>query len=207
MASYPFAYTFARLSSRNPESGGIPTHSPRRHWPGAGAVVAWLFIAWVVAGAPAIGLAAADYVVSSVPMTRPETFVAAAALLLAAGAVNYRGIRLSGKVQFATVAVIVVMLSWSSRPLPGAWKPRTSRRCLPAGVHPSASRPAASSADPPGYENVSNVAEEFKDPKRDFNRSVAISVVLVTSSTWRSRSSSSGPGRTGSGAASSRSPS
>jgi amino acid efflux transporter len=31
-----------------------------------------------------------------------------------------------------------------------------------------------------GYENVSNVAEEFKDPKRDFYRSVAISVLLVS---------------------------
>ena len=30
-----------------------------------------------------------------------------------------------------------------------------------------------------GYENVSNIAEEFKDPKRDFGRSVTISVVLI----------------------------
>ncbi|HLQ07141.1 MAG TPA: APC family permease, partial [Nitrososphaerales archaeon] len=31
-----------------------------------------------------------------------------------------------------------------------------------------------------GYENVSNIAEEFKDPKRDFGRSVTISVLLVS---------------------------
>ena len=30
-----------------------------------------------------------------------------------------------------------------------------------------------------GYENVSNVAEEFKDPKRDLQRSVLVSVVLI----------------------------
>jgi amino acid efflux transporter len=30
-----------------------------------------------------------------------------------------------------------------------------------------------------GYENVSNIAEEFKGPKRDFGRSVTISVVLI----------------------------
>jgi amino acid efflux transporter len=30
-----------------------------------------------------------------------------------------------------------------------------------------------------GYENVSNVAEEFKNPKRDFRRSVVLSVVLI----------------------------
>jgi len=31
-----------------------------------------------------------------------------------------------------------------------------------------------------GYENVSNIAEEFKDPKRDFGRSVTISVILIS---------------------------
>ncbi|MGA9119742.1 MAG: amino acid permease, partial [Bacteroidota bacterium] len=30
-----------------------------------------------------------------------------------------------------------------------------------------------------GYENVSNVAEEFRDPKRDFKRSIGLSVVLI----------------------------
>ena len=30
-----------------------------------------------------------------------------------------------------------------------------------------------------GYENVSNVAEEFKNPKRDFHRSVLLSVFLI----------------------------
>src|SRR5207237_5711474 len=31
-----------------------------------------------------------------------------------------------------------------------------------------------------GYENTSNVAEEFKDPERDFHRSVVISVFLIS---------------------------
>ncbi|MBI3004756.1 MAG: APC family permease [Ignavibacteriales bacterium] len=30
-----------------------------------------------------------------------------------------------------------------------------------------------------GYENVSNVAEEFEDPKRDFQRSIILSVLLI----------------------------
>lgn len=32
-----------------------------------------------------------------------------------------------------------------------------------------------------GYENTSNIAEEFEDPKKDFGRSVSISVLLVSS--------------------------
>jgi amino acid efflux transporter len=30
-----------------------------------------------------------------------------------------------------------------------------------------------------GYENVSNVAEEFKNPERDFNRSITLSVIVI----------------------------
>jgi amino acid efflux transporter len=180
VASYPFAYTFARLSSRNPESGGIYSFAKEAFGLGAGAVVAWLFIAWVVAGAPAVSLAAADYVASSVPMTRPETFVGAASLLLAAGAVNYRGIRLSGRVQFATVAVIVVVLSAVVAASAGSVKASNFSPFLPAGVASIGVAAALVFWSYLGYENVSNVAEEFKDPKRDFNRSVAISVVLVS---------------------------
>jgi amino acid efflux transporter len=179
-ASYPFAYTFARLSSRNPESGGIYSFAKEAFGLGAGAVVAWLFIAWVVAGAPAISLAAADYVASSVPMTRPETYVGAAALLLAAGAVNYRGIRLSGRVQFATVAVIVVVLSVVIAASARSVEASNFTPFLPAGVASVGVAAAFVFWSYLGYENVSNVAEEFKDPKRDFNRSVAISVVLVS---------------------------
>src|SRR5438876_4666205 len=31
-----------------------------------------------------------------------------------------------------------------------------------------------------GYENTSNVAEEFRNPERDFHRSVVISVILIS---------------------------
>src|ERR1700686_780301 len=73
MASYPFAYTFARLSARNPESGGIYSFAKEAFGVRVGAVVAWLFVAWAMTGSPAISLAAGSYVASSVPLTRPET--------------------------------------------------------------------------------------------------------------------------------------
>src|SRR2546429_7610148 len=31
-----------------------------------------------------------------------------------------------------------------------------------------------------GYENVSNVAEEFKNPERDFHRSILLSVLIIS---------------------------
>jgi amino acid efflux transporter len=179
-ASYPFAYTFARLSARNPQSGGIYSFAKEAFGSRAAAVVAWLFIAWVIAGAPAISLAAAEYVGSSVPLTRPETFVGAAALLLTAGVVNYRGIRVTGRVQFASVAAIVLVLSLVVAASAGSVKASNFSPFLPEGVASIGLAAAFVFWSYLGYENVPNVAEEFKDPKRDFNRSVAISVVLVS---------------------------
>jgi amino acid efflux transporter len=180
LASYPFAYTFAGLSARNPESGGIYSFAKEAFGARAGAVVAWLFVAWAMTGSPAISLAAGSYVASSVPLTRPETFLVAGLLLLAAFAVNYRGIRLSGRVQLITVAVIVSVLSVAVAASVGGVRASNFAPFLPNGPASVGVAAALIVWSFLGYENVSNVAEEFKDPKRDFHRSVAISVLLVS---------------------------
>jgi amino acid efflux transporter len=180
VASYPFAYTFSRLSARNPESGGIYSFAREAFGDRAATLVAWLFIAWVIAGAPAISISAGAYVASSVPLTRPETFLFAALLLLAAFGVNYRGIRFSGRVQLAIVAVTVSVLVFAVAASVGSVKASNFTPFMPAGPASVGVAAALIVWSFLGYENVSNVAEEFKDPKRDFARSVAISVVLVS---------------------------
>jgi amino acid efflux transporter len=180
LASYPFAYTFAGLSARNPESGGIYSFAREAFGTRAAAVSAWLFLAWAITGAPAISLAAGSYVASSVPLTRPETFLIAALLLLTAFSVNYRGIRFSGRVQLAIVAVIVSVLTIAMAASSWSVKVSNFTPFLPSGLASVGVAAALIVWSFLGYENVSNVAEEFKDPKRDFSRSVAISVVLVS---------------------------
>ncbi|MDG7021167.1 MAG: amino acid permease [Nitrososphaerota archaeon] len=180
VASYPFAYTFSGLSARNPESGGIYSFAREAFGVRAASLVAWLFVAWVVAGAPAISLAAGSYLASSLPMTRPETFLFAALLLLAAFLVNYRGIRFSGRIQLATVAVIVLVLSFAVAASSASVRASNFVPFLPEGPASVGVAAALIVWSFLGYENVSNVAGEFKDPKRDFHRSVAISVVLVS---------------------------
>jgi amino acid efflux transporter len=180
VASYPFAYTFSRLSARNPESGGIYSFAREAFGARAAAVAAWLFVAWAVTGAPAISLAAGSYVASSVPLTRPEVFLVAGLLLVVSFSINYRGIRLSGRVQLASVAVIVSVLSFAVVASAGSVRASNFAPFLPNGVASVGVAAALIVWSFLGYENVSNVAEEFEDPKRDFNRSVAISVLLVS---------------------------
>ncbi len=180
LASYPFAYTFAKLSARKPESGGIYAFAREGIGPGAGAAAAWLFLAWAILGAPAATLAAASYLTFVFPLTRLDTYVVAASILLAAFVVNYVGIRFTGRVQVATVAAIlfalaIAIVASAPRIVPANYTP-----FLPNGVTSIGTAAALIMWSYLGYENTSNVAEEFRNPERDFHRSVVISVLLIS---------------------------
>ncbi|HZW56183.1 MAG TPA: amino acid permease [Nitrososphaerales archaeon] len=178
-ASYPFAYTFASLSARKAESGGVYSFSKESFGVGAGTVTSWLFAFWFITGAPAVTLIAASYLGYAFPLSRPETFVAATAVLFATFAVNYRGIVVSSKVQLAviisTVALLVTAVVSSSRLV----RPENFVPFAPFGLIPVGTAAALIFWSFLGYENVSNVAEEFRDPKRDFHRSILLSVLLI----------------------------
>jgi hypothetical protein len=69
LASYPFAFTFSTLSARRPESGGIYSFAKEAFGHGVATMTAWLFVAWVVLGAPAITLAAGTYLAYAFPIS------------------------------------------------------------------------------------------------------------------------------------------
>ena len=180
LASYPFAYTFARLSARKPESGGIYAFAREGFGLRASTATAWLFLAWNVLGAPAATVAAASYLAFVLPMTSLEIYLVAGGILVAGFTVNYLGIRFTGRVQVATVgaivaALLVAVLAAAPRITLTNYTP-----FLPNGVASIGTAAALIVWSYLGYENTSNVAEEFRDPERDFQRSVGVSVVLVS---------------------------
>src|SRR5213596_2744932 len=180
LASYPFAYTFAKLSARNPESGGIYAFAREGLGVGAGAATAWLFLAWAVLGAPAATVAAASYLTFVLPLSRLHVFLVAAGILIAAFVVNYLGIRFTGRVQLATVAAILAALTIAVVASVPRVSPANFTPFLPSGVASVGTAAALIVWSYLGYENTSNVAEEFKDPENDFHRSVVISVFLIS---------------------------
>jgi len=180
LASYPFAYTFSRLSARRPESGGIYSFTKEAFGHGPGTMVAWLFVAWVGLGAPAITLAAGSYLAYAFPISGPGVFVTAVAIVVGAYGINFWGIRLSGRVQVAVVSAIVLILAVGVAASSPGIRPSSFSPLLPEGIASVGTAAALIVWSFLGYENVSNIAEEFKDPKRDFGRSVAISVVLIS---------------------------
>lgn len=180
LASYPFAYTFAKLSARKPESGGLYAFARDGFGQGASTATVWLFVAWNALGAPAATVAAASYLAFVFPLSRLDIFLVAAAIMVSAFVVNYLGIRFSGRVQLATVgaivvAIVVAVLASAPRIRPDAYTP-----FLPSGVASIGTAAALIVWSYLGYENTSNVAEEFQNPERDFHRSVVISVLLIS---------------------------
>jgi amino acid efflux transporter len=180
LASYPFAYTFSSLSARKAESGGIYSFATEAFGRATSTMTAWLFVAWVVLGAPAITLAAGSYLAYAFPVTGSGVFLVASGILVLAYGINLKGIRLSGRVQVGVVALMLVILAFSVVASGPGIRTSNFTPVLPDGIASVGVAAALIVWSFLGYENVSNLAEEFQDPKRDFGKSVSISVVLIS---------------------------
>jgi len=180
VASYPFAYTFASLSARRPESGGIYAFAREGFGFRVGAVVGWLFAFWVISGAPAVTLIAASYIGYAFPLSRAETYIVAFGIVVVAFAINYRGIVVSSRVQFAVVGSIIALLMATIGSSALFVRVQNFHPFLPAGPLAVGTAAALIFWSYLGYENTSNVAEEFENPERDFHRSIILSVLLIS---------------------------
>src|SRR5881296_370138 len=180
LVSYPLAYTFASLSSRRPESGGVYSFAREAFGQRVATSVGWLFLLWYAAGAPAVTVVAASYLAYAVPLNRIEIYLIAALLPLGTFLINYREIRVSGRVQMVVIAAITALLLAAVV----ASLPRINLEnfspFFPHGIIPIGVAAALIFWSYLGYENVSNVAEEFKNPERDFHRSILYSVAIIS---------------------------
>jgi len=180
LASYPFAYTFASLSARRPESGGVYSFAKESLGHDVASMTGWLFAAWYITGAPAVTLIAASYLAFAFPMSRLEVFIVAGLIIFAAFSINYKGIVVSNKVQLVVVVSIVALLLATVVASFHSVSPNNFSPFLPNGLIPIGVSAALIFWSYLGYENVSNVAEEFENPTRDFHRSIMLSVVIVS---------------------------
>lgn len=181
LASYPFAFTFASLSARRPESGGIYSFAKESFGLRIATATGWLFALWVITGAPAVALIASSYLGYAFPLNHTETFLIGFGIFFVAFLVNYRGIVVSNKVQLATIGCIVALLLAAIVSSSFFVKTQNFSPFLPEGVLPVGTAAALIFWSYLGYENVSNVAEEFQNPEKDFNRSIVLSVLLISS--------------------------
>ncbi len=180
VASYPFAFTFASLSSRRPQSGGIYGFAKESFGFPAAVVSGWLFAFWYITGAPAATLIAASYLAYAFPIGKFGMFLAAGAIMVLAFLINYRGIVFSSRIQLGVIVVIIALLLVAVFFSIGSMRAASFVPFAPNGLLAIGTAAALIFWSYLGYENVSNVAEEFENPQRDFRRSILLSVVLIS---------------------------
>lgn len=180
VASYPLAYTFATLSARKPESGGVYSFAKEsfgQRWADA---VGWLFIVWYVTGAPVVTFIAASYLSYAIPLTTLQIYIVAGLIILGTFLINYQGIVATGRVQLAVIIAIVGLLLTAVLASAPLVRVNNFTPFFPNGFVPIGVAAALIFWSYLGYENVSNVAEEFKNPQRDFHRSIVVSVIVIS---------------------------
>lgn len=177
--SAPMAVAFAALGSRYPDAGGVSTYVRKAFGPRLAAAVGWCFYFAVPVGAPPAALFGGAYVAAAFGGGRATEFGTAAAMIVIVTVSNAGGVRVSGKVQLglavllATLLVVATLASLPHADL-GNLRPFAPHGWLAIG--PAMAVLVWGFA---GWEAVTSLAGDFRNPKRDVPRATAIAIVVV----------------------------
>jgi amino acid efflux transporter len=179
LISVPLAGTFAALSRRHPDAGGVATFARRAFGPGAARVIGYWFFFGTPIGAPIAALMTARYVVAVMGGDAGSTTAIAIALMVIPIVVTAFGVRFAASVQLvlsgALVAVLVFVLATAA---PHA-DPAHLQPLLPygwAGVGLAISLYIWAFG---GWEAVAGIGGEFRNPQRDIPRATALALVII----------------------------
>jgi amino acid efflux transporter len=177
--SAPLAATFAALGARYPDAGGISTYVAEAFGPRAAAVVGWTFYLAVPVGVLPAATFGGAYVTAAVGGGYRTTLLTAGALVVLVAAMNFGGVKLSGKVQLGFAAVLVgLLLVATLTALPHA-DLANLRPFAPHGwlaIGPAITVLVWGFA---GWEALTSLAADYRNPRRDVPRATWIAVAVV----------------------------
>jgi amino acid efflux transporter len=157
----------------------VSTYVRRAFGPRAAAVVGWTFYFAVPVGAPPAAMFGGAYVSAVLGGGTRTTLITAALMLALVTAANAGGVRVSGKVQLGlAVLLVTLLLTATLTALPHAHLANL-RPFAPHGwtaIGPAAAVLVWGFA---GWEAVTSLAADFRDPRRDVPRATGIAVVVV----------------------------
>ena len=182
LLSIPLAGTFSALASRFPDSGGVATYVRLALGKTAARMAGYWFFFGVCVGTPVVAILGATYLVSIFGGDRWVVVVVAVLILIPPFISNSYGLRVSGAVQLvltgALVAIVVAVVVLASPAadaqnftsfLPHGW----------SGVGAAISLFVWAFA---GWEAVTHIAAEFRNPRRTIPLATAIAIVFVGAS-------------------------
>ena len=179
--SAPLAMTFAALGVRYPEAAGTAAYARAAFGPRTGAITGWWFLAGVVLGAPAVALIGGFYVAELVGVGREGAVVGAAGMMAAVVAANAVGLHATARLQLGLAAVLAALLLVA---VVTALPESRAENWAPFAPHGWSAIGTAASLlmlSFIGWEAVSHLAGELRDPARQLPRAIfaALGVVVV----------------------------
>ena len=179
LLSVPLAGAFAALASRMPDSGGVATYVRRALGDTAARLAGYLFFFGVIIGAPVVGITAGRYLASIFGGGPVAVVVIAVVILTLPFLSNLGGLRVSGRVQLgltgALVVIIVIVVALAIPAVDAAnFEPLLPHGLAGVGLAISLMIWAVS-----GWEAVTHLAAEFKNPRRTIPLATVIAIVAV----------------------------
>ncbi|WP_285473693.1 amino acid permease [Actinoplanes sp. NBRC 101535] len=178
--SVPVAATFAALGARHPDGGGVATFVTRAFGSRFAVPVGWWFYFAVPVGVLAGALVGGEYVAAALGAGPAAASGIAVAILAAAFGANYVGLRLSGRVQLAMVAVLAALLLVT---VIAAAPSSRAEHFTPVAPHGWTAVGTAATVlfyAFSGWEAASHLSAEFRDPRRHLPVATALTLVLVS---------------------------
>ncbi|GEK20878.1 APC family permease [Cellulomonas xylanilytica] len=179
LSSVPLAAAFAALATRHPDSGGVATYVRLALGPTAARMTGYWFFFGVCVGSPVVALLGAQYVVAMLGGAQWHVYLVGAAFFVPSLVSHAVGLRLAGPVQLAlTGALVVLVVGVVLVSLPAA----DAANLVPFAPHGWVGVGAAASLYVwafAGWEAVTHLAGEFRDPRRTIPRATAIALVVV----------------------------
>ncbi|MDP4097263.1 amino acid permease [Paenibacillus sp. P96] len=175
----PMALSMGLLSAKYPNAGGVSHFVTLAFGPRAGALVGWFFLMSVPIGAPVAALTGAGYLTAALGWG-DSARILIAFLILAAGLLsNWVGMKLAGGIQVVVVIGIAAVLLFAFAVSVPQMEVSHFTPFLPHGWVSIGQSAAILFWCFIGWEAVSHMSEEFKNPQRAAVKGVMIAAVIV----------------------------
>lgn len=175
----PMALSMGLLSAKYPNAGGVSHFVTLAYGEKAGTLVGWFFLMSVPIGAPVAALTGAGYLTAALGWGEGAKLAVAAAMLAAGLVMNWIGMQLAGKIQIAVVIAIAAVLIFAF----GAALPRMESihftPFMPKGWLSVGQAASMLFWCFIGWEAVSHMSEEFKDPQKAAIKGVTAAAIIV----------------------------
>lgn len=179
LLSIPLAATFSALGARYPDSGGISTCVNLAFGSYPAGVVGWCFLLAVPVGSPAAALFAGAYVQAAIGGGTTTLMLTAFALVLGITLINAFGVNLSGKVQVLVAGLLIAFLVTAVSTSVPHFQVQNLHPFAPHGWLAVASAAGLLVWSFAGWEAITYLAGEFREPARDMPRAAAAAVIVI----------------------------